>query len=224
MVKKTIKQRIFIGIKDAWNMELLPDFIVAFEKKIWVKLAKFIGSFAMFFILSGFAHKFNIFFYNFTFLISLVYTLYRIFLSLCAIIGYIDIVRKGKLLVRNSPLDLLTSCLRIIGVTTKTALRTGMGGGFTYALGKELDEYLMEKNQRPVFIPAIHKTAAAVGIDKPFLKLVDLIADQLEVEEIEIKDKDQTLSEISKETGLTKEEINKAISNAKLKKDEPLIV
>ena len=58
-------------------MELLPGFIVDFEKKFYVKITKFIGSMSMFFIISGFAHKFNILLYYFTFLIFLVYILYQ---------------------------------------------------------------------------------------------------------------------------------------------------
>ena len=82
MNTKNIKQRIWIGIKEAWEIELLPSFIIEFEKKTSVKIAKFIGVMSMFFILSVFAHKFNIFFYYFTFLISLAYLLYPRFLTI----------------------------------------------------------------------------------------------------------------------------------------------
>lgn len=116
--------------------------------------------------------------------------------------------------------DLLTTCLKFIGITTKAAVRAGMGGGFTYALGKELDNYLIEQNKRPIFIPAIQNAAASVCVDKPIVRLVDIIADQLEVEEIEDKDTYKIISNLSKETGLSKEEMNRAISNAKLKKNK----
>ena len=146
----------------------------------------------MFLIISGYAHKFNNYIYYLTFLISLVYIFYRLFLAFCAIIGYFYIIRKGKFIVRNSNshVDLLISCLKFLGITSKTVVRAGMGGGFTSALCKELDDYLIEKNKRGIFIPAIHKAAATAGIDKPIVKLIDLIADILEVEDIVKNDKD----------------------------------
>ena len=100
---KSIKQRIWIGIKEAWDIELLPSFIVNFENKTSVKIAKLIGGMSMFLIISDLAHKLNIFLYYITFLISLVYILYRIYLAFYAIIGYINIIRKGKFIVRKSP-------------------------------------------------------------------------------------------------------------------------
>ena len=61
--KKNIRNRIWLGLKEGWEVEILPKYIIDFEKLFVVKLAKFVGSISMTLIITGFAHNFNFLFF-----------------------------------------------------------------------------------------------------------------------------------------------------------------
>lgn len=102
MTKFNIKHKIWIGIKEGWNTEILPEHVIKFDNKLRIKIFKYLGSFSMFLMMSGIAKQFNNFIFYSVFLISFVYILYRLYLILYLIVRFIIIMVKGEFLVRKS--------------------------------------------------------------------------------------------------------------------------
>jgi hypothetical protein len=106
--KKTILKRAINGIvllREGWNMPILPEKRAKFDSNIYVKIFKAIGALSTFYIISGLGlRSYPIYFYL-GIALSLPYVIYRIVLVFFIIKQYISNLKKGKHIVRNSPLD-----------------------------------------------------------------------------------------------------------------------
>ena len=77
-----LKKKFWIPLKDSWNTELLPAYLVNFEKRRIVKILKTLGGFSVFLILSKIAFNyFNFYVYHLIFIYSILYLTYRILMA-----------------------------------------------------------------------------------------------------------------------------------------------
>lgn len=146
--KKRITSIIWIGIKEGWHVELMPAYILAFEKLFWVQKCKKICPILITIIVSGYAStNFNTFFYYFSLFLSISYILYRIFVSILAVYSFLSLLIKGKLFVKNSPNEILPSAFKILSLGLRVCIRIGLGVSLTFAMAKKLKgEQLTEGN------------------------------------------------------------------------------
>ena len=73
---KTLRKRIWSGIKDGWNIPTLPEHISKLDNNLFVKIFKFIGGLSVFIIVSGIGSQLNrIFFLIYNYYFSHVYLL-----------------------------------------------------------------------------------------------------------------------------------------------------
>lgn len=64
-IKNNILKRIYIGLYEGYKLEIVPEFLINFEKKISVKLFKLFGGITTALILTGIASNYNkILFYS----------------------------------------------------------------------------------------------------------------------------------------------------------------
>jgi len=85
----------------------------------------------------------------------LPYVIYRIVLVFFIIKQYISNLKKGKYIVKNSPLDKFQTIFKFTMGSLKTISSATVGTGFTVALMYELDDILAEEGKARYFVPAI---------------------------------------------------------------------
>ena len=100
--KKTILQRAKIGIKEGWQLETLPKFLLPFHNLLLVKIFRyFIGPLNIFFI----ATKINLSFLVIGLYLNVglgsIYIIYMLFTIICRIINFFYLLFNGKIVVRN---------------------------------------------------------------------------------------------------------------------------
>lgn len=218
--KKTILKRAINGIVSGWNMPILPEKIAKFDSNIYVKIFKAIGALSTFYIMSGLGlRSYPIYFYGSQregIALSLPYVIYRIVLVFFIIKQYISNLKKGKHIVRNSPLDKFQTFLRLTINSLKTISSATVGTGFTVALMYELDDILAEEGKSKYFIPTIKKTLNDLQLNDSINNALKRIGiEELDLNKESIKNLDLTqLNEAEKkefenETGINVVEAQK---------------
>ncbi len=133
-MEKRILKRIWSGLKAGFKLPILPEHINKFNLNIYVRIFKFIGNITLFLILGGFINNVNYYgFYSIIFL-SLIYILYRLILVFYIIKQLIYNIRNGKLIVKNSPTDYISTISKYCGNVIKSIAGVSISSGFTYSM------------------------------------------------------------------------------------------
>jgi len=138
---KTVLKRAIKGIVFGWNMPILPEKVVKFDKNIYVKIFKIIGALSTFFILSGLGLKYFPLYFYAGIPFSLPYVIYRIVLVFFIIKQYISNLKNGKHIVKNSPLDKFQTFFKLTINFLKTIITATVGTGFTVTFMSELEGF-----------------------------------------------------------------------------------
>lgn len=217
--KKTLVNRVWFGIKTGWQIEVLPNHITKLENNFYIRIFKFIGGFCVFLIISGTASSLGnlILFYIISF-VSFIFIIYRLVISFYAIKQWLHNLRSGKFIVRNSPLDLLSTVLKGGVATLRTTTRFTIGTGMTYALCYELDEILISEGKQPYFVPRMRELIRQSGLESQAKTFLDKIGIKDKVEGSESSKIDSYLNTLSAEdkaafeanTGMKWEDYEKA--------------
>ena len=77
---KSFFQRALNGAKEGWNLNLLPDYIVVLNTKLWFKVAKLFGAISVGLVTSGIAYNFNAILFLFIFNYNLAFIFYRFYI------------------------------------------------------------------------------------------------------------------------------------------------
>jgi len=123
--------------------------------------------------------------------LSLPYVIYRIVLVFFIIKQYISNLKKGKHIVRNSPLDKFQTFFKYTTNSLKTLSSATVGTGFTVALMSELDYILAEEVKSRYFIPTIKKTLNDLQLNESIKNALKRIED-LDLNKKSVKDLDLT--------------------------------
>nr|WVH38096.1 hypothetical protein [Cubamyces menziesii] len=172
---KTMRIRVWNSIKDGWNIPVLPDHISKLENRIDIKIFKIMGGISVFIIVSGIGTNLDKVYFYPIFVISITYIFYRIIISFYALKQWVFNIKSGKFIVRNSPLDMLSSVLKGGVSSIKTVGRFTVGTGMTFALCYELDEILKEEGKNPYFVPAMRTVVRNAGLDSYAKSFLDKI-------------------------------------------------
>ena len=99
-MKKNLNRAI-LEFKNGWSLSKLPYNIEFYEKKLYIKIIKFIGAFCVFLIVSGIARQFHKLVFYYIVFYSILFSLYRLMIGIYLIKEFFVIIFSGKLLVRN---------------------------------------------------------------------------------------------------------------------------
>ena len=85
-------------------IQVLPDHILKFDNNIFVRIFKLLGTLSAYIVITDLTDRLSSKFYFFV-VIAFLYGVYKIIISIYAVINFIKMFREGKLFVRNSPID-----------------------------------------------------------------------------------------------------------------------
>ena len=97
--EKTLRSRVWYGIKSGWDLAVLPDHIAKLDNTIPIRIFKTIGGICVFIIISGYGSQLSKMFMYTIFAISLLYIMYRFMISFYAIKHWIYNLRSGNFIV-----------------------------------------------------------------------------------------------------------------------------
>ena len=100
--KQSLRNKIWYGIKSGWDLPTLPDHIIKLNKRIPLRLLRFIGPVSMFTIVSGIGRQFNNSFIYYTIVvISLLYIFYKYLIIYYTIKQWFHHLFNGDFIVRK---------------------------------------------------------------------------------------------------------------------------
>lgn len=173
-------------------------------------------------MLIGFTSQFSDLIYYSIFIISLIYIIYRYVIAFYAIKQWFHYLFNGKFIVKNSPVDLLTTMCKATLSGFRSASNFPASAGFTYALFNELDQILVKEGKEPFFIPNLKKRLDQLG----FTAVGSTLLKRLGIEDsltIDYKNNEKVLEKLNnltseqaqnfqKETGMSVEEAKQVIN------------
>lgn len=155
--KKSISNRIWLGIKLAWNLPSLPESINNFHNKPGMRIFRVIGGVSIILFLSSPNWLNNSNLYWIVFLLAMLHFTYIFIISLIKIYYIIYLWKNKKLEVRNSPLDHLASLTLKLAACIKGACVAGGASATVLGLGFGADKLLEEGGYAPFFKKAVGK-------------------------------------------------------------------
>lgn len=161
-MKKSLND-IMNGFKHAWNIPSLPDNVLCFHNHIFTRIFRVIGGISIVGFLSGMA-KHYLFssellrpLYYLVLFLALLHFIYIIGIKIIKIIHMIKVWRSGKLDVRNSPLNRLSTSAAKLLQCWKFGCEVGSSGLGLVGSGFLIDQILEAGGQQKVFTPLIGK-------------------------------------------------------------------
>jgi hypothetical protein len=153
--RKTILQRIWLGIKIGWNAPMLPPKVLSFHNHPFIRIFRVIGGIS---IITFLSKKYLLFTYPFNYIILLVALLHFMYIAIISIIKLfygIKVLKSDKLEVRNSPIDKLASATGKILYCWKYGCQAGSAGLGLVGTSFLIDSMLEAGNQEKIFTPLI---------------------------------------------------------------------
>ena len=153
--KKTILQRIWLGLKIGWNTPILPSKILSFHNHPFTRIFRVIGGIS---IITFLSKNYLLFMYPFNYVVLLFALLHFIYIAIISIIKLfygIKILKSDKLERRNSPIDKLASTAGKLLFCWKYGCQAGSAGLGLVGTSFLIDSMLEAGNQEKIFTPLI---------------------------------------------------------------------
>lgn len=145
--KKTIFQRILIGLIVGWNAPVLPPKVLNLHNNILMRVFRVIGGISIVTVLSK---KYLLLFLPFKFLVLFLALLHFIYITVISIIklwyGF-KVLKSDKLSVRNSPLDRFATTAGKLLYCLKYGCQAGSAGLGLVGTSFLIDSMLEAGNQ-----------------------------------------------------------------------------
>jgi len=150
--KKTIWQRIWLGIKHAWNLPSLPISVERVHNYYLTRIFRVIGGISIVLFLSSpnWIEK-NSYLYWIVLILALLHFLYIFIISIIKMWYITYLWRNNKLEIRNSPVDHIVSLTLKLATCIKGACVAGGAGATVLGLGFGADKLLEQAGYTPVF-------------------------------------------------------------------------
>lgn len=175
-LNKNLFNRVCIGLKEGWNLPILPPHVQKVENFLSIKIFKILGNLFLFLNLSQLSYLFAYKFYISSLIFTVIYLIYRLVITFYLLKQWLYNLRTGKFLVRNSPIDSLSTIFKGTITTVKTVTNITIGLGFTYALGYELDSILLSEGKEPFFVPNLKSAVNKYGLSTYLDSVLDKLA------------------------------------------------
>lgn len=212
--KKTIIQRIFLGIKLAWNLSSLPYSVGKFHNYPLTRIFRVIGGISIILFLSSpnWIEK-GSYLYWIIFIFAMLHFMYILIISLVKLGYIIYLWRNKKLEVRNSPLDHIASLTLKLATCIKGACVAGGAGATVLGLGFGADKLLEEAGYSPIFKKTVGNQIGIILSRLGYESNLEYI--ELQNRMLEIKKRSKNIEELTKIV----DEMENNESFAELKKD-----
>jgi len=195
--KKTFIERTWIGIKKGLTTPTLPKEILDFQMNPLIRILRVVGGISIISILNPMYKLHGIFLYI-SFLFSLIFFIYHIYISIHRYKHVKYLFKSGKLDVRNSPLDKYSSVLVKIILCGKSFCDYAAPVGLGLGLMLGTDQVLKDSGREAFFTPflgsGLNKILPKTDLNKwrdAYLEAAKQINDS--------SNKEKTLSEFIKE-------------------------
>lgn len=213
--KKTLLQRVWVGIKEGATMQIVPEYLKNFDNLIWVKIYKFLGVITTSYILSSKydllklynIHDLNHEIFIVSSFISITYLLYRLYYSVSVVIYVFILFKNKKHWVVNTPEDHLSSILKAGLLVLKTSTNVVIGSGVVFTVGSELDDIAEQAGRQKVFIPTIKATLIKWGVENHVDNMLDYAGFKKSTEE----NRKKAITEAAKAFSLPENVVEKAL-------------
>jgi hypothetical protein len=103
MNKKTLFQRIIIGVKLGWKTPTLPEKVIKFQAHPLIRVFRVLGGVSTLYLLSNKASNYYIYMFYVAFFFCFLFFIYHVILSFFRVKHIYRILKSDKLDVRNSP-------------------------------------------------------------------------------------------------------------------------
>lgn len=156
-MKKTILQRIILGLKVGWNAPMLPPKMLNIHNHPFTRIFRVLGGIS---IITFLSKKYLLFIYPFNYIVLLFALLHFMYIAVISIIKLffgIKVLKSDKLDVKNSPVDKLASAAGKILYCWKYGCQAGSAGLGLVGTSFLIDSMLEAGNQEKIFTPIIGK-------------------------------------------------------------------
>ena len=201
-MKKNIRSRIWYGIKTGWELPIVPDHISKLDKNFYIKIFKTMGGICMSIIITGIGSDLNDTAFYIIFAHSILYILYRLAYTFYVLKQWLYNLFTGKFIVRKSPLDPISTIIRMSVNTLKTTATFSIGTGMTYALAHELDEILIKEGKEPYFVHHMKALMVKAGIEDLAIKFLNKIGIKDRIDKSNVDELTEYIKNMSKEDKL----------------------
>jgi hypothetical protein len=216
--KKTILQRIWLGIKLGWKLPSLPVSVERFHNHPLTRTFRVLGGISILLVLSKSVLVKYIFYIVFP--LAFLQFIYIIVINLIKFIFIIYLWKNNKFQVRNSPLDRIASFTITLYSCIKGTCVLGLSGGTALGIGLGIDELLSYYGRDPVFKDilgrGLDQTLNNLGYKNPNKDITE-IRDDIDIlkyryKELKALNKDiDELDSIGKEEGIEDSELIKEV-------------
>jgi len=215
MKNKSIFQQVKTGIIKGWNTPTLPDRILELQNQPLMRIFRFLGGVSYLILLGKSFIPSTFIIKIIAFIIAAFFLLYHFYITYHRIKHVRYLFKSGKLDIRNSPLQRLSTLIGKALVCVKSGCDTAQPVGLTLGLMLGADEVLKASNRDPLFTPFLGSLLNSVLPENTkktnFKILVGKSVDEIENESAEIKDVKKALSRLTervKTGGLSKADYN----------------
>ena len=150
-MKNTKLNRFIFGLKQGIKLSLLPEPLYKFNNHPITRIFRVLGGISFILLISKIYLSISS---NLLFIIiplAVLHLTYVIIISIIKFIYWIYLIKNGKLVVKNSPIDRLATIGLNLVACVKGTCQYGIYGGGALALGLSIDEILINNGREPVF-------------------------------------------------------------------------
>lgn len=150
-MKNTRLNRFIYGLKQGFKLSLLPEPVNKFHNYPLTRIFRVIGGISFVLFISKLYISINPSLIWFILPLAILHLTYIIIISVIKFIYWIYLLKNGKLVVKNSPIDRLATIGLNLVAYVKGTCQYGIYGGAALGLGLSIDEILMNNGREPVF-------------------------------------------------------------------------
>lgn len=147
-----------------------PEWIIELNSIMYFKVFRVVGGLCVFLVMSGICQHFHMLIKYYIVTIIMIFSLLRMYIAF--IWQFVKNVYYGKFIVRNSPISLVNTLVRVGINGLRSVGGISVGTGFTYALCYELDDILVSEGKRPYFVSGIKAGIKKVGVEEELHKIM----------------------------------------------------
>ena len=151
--KKTIWNRIWLGLKVGWNTPNLPENIIRFQMHPLIRILRVLGGISTILILTKKSLLFPTFFLYIFFGFSLSFFIYHTIISYYRLAYMYKTIKSDKLDVKNSPVDKIATLAGKFLWCIKGSCDQLPHLGLGLSLGAVTDQILENSGRDPIFMP-----------------------------------------------------------------------
>jgi len=156
--KKTIFQRLIIGLKKGWTTPTLPNHIITLQNNIFIRFLRVLGGISIILLIThrlellgnGILYKICLII---CIVISLMFSIYLLYINYHRIKHMYKVLKNDEIEIRNSPFDRFATFAARLLWCSKGFCDVAAPIGVTYGTMAGIDELRKIKGYEPIFLP-----------------------------------------------------------------------